>query len=178
MKHQTRHQNLKIVFAILALLSLWTCERDDICASATPTTPHLVIRFYNIDAKNETKTVRHLSIITEDHDQYLLHDRTLDSIVLPLKLEALDNLNSTRFLFTKDTDFDLDNDPETVSNTDVFEVSYTPELIYVSRACGYKSIFNNLGATHETDADNWIIDFEVINTTIDHEHAAHINIYH
>ena len=96
----------------------------------------------------------------------------------PLRIDALDLLNTTRFVLTMDTDYDTDDKPNTVSNSDIVEVTYTPELIYVSRACGYKTIFNDLFATRATDPSNWIIDVEVINTTINNEDAAQINIYH
>lgn len=178
MKHIKTHRALKIILPLLILTSLWGCERDDICSSETPTTPHLVIHFYNVNARNETKTVRHLSVHTENHPNYIIHDRTIDKIMLPLKIEAMDNLNTTRFVLTKDTDYLTDENPTTVANVDIIEVFYTPELIYVSRACGYKSVFNDLITTRETDDDNWIIDFEVINTTVNDENAAHINIYH
>ena len=178
LKHKKAHQNLKVLISLLILASLWSCERDDICAAATPTTPHLIVRFYNINDRAETKTVRHMSVNAENNLNYLVYDRTVDSIVLPLKLDALDNVNTSRFVLTRDADYDTDDDPITVSSTEIIEVNYTPELIYVSRACGYKSIFNDLSATRATDPSNWIIDIEVINTTINNEDAAHINIYH
>ncbi len=178
MKHKKAHKNIKVLLSFLILAGLWSCERDDICASTTPTTPHLIIRFYNINASGETQTARHLSVIEEDSDTYLVYDKTIDSLVLPLRLDALDNLNTSRFVLTKDTDYDLDEDPNTVSNSDIIEINYTPELIYVSRACGYKSVFNDASATRETDPSNWIIGIEVINSTINNEDAAHINIYH
>ncbi|HUH28072.1 DUF6452 family protein [Gelidibacter sp.] len=178
MKQIKFHQNIKILLSLLIILSLWSCERDDICASTTPTTPHLIIRFYNINAISETKTVRRMDVTAEGNPKFIVSDKTTDSIVLPLKVDALDNLNTSRFVLTKDRDYDTDDDPNTVSNADIIEVKYTPELIYVSRACGYKSVFNNLSATRETDLSNWIIDIQVINDTINNENAAHINIYH
>ncbi|OBX26946.1 hypothetical protein A9996_02465 [Gelidibacter algens] len=155
-----------------------SCERDDICASATPTTPHLIVRFYDIDDRSETKTVRRMVVKEENTSKFIVDDKTLDSIVLPLRIDVLDNLNTTRFEIKRDIDFETDSDPNTVSNTDILEVTYTPELIYVSRACGYKSIFNDVIASRDSDPNNWIIDVEVINTTINNENAAHINIYH
>ena len=119
-----------------------------------------------------------MSVNAENNLNYLVYDRTVDSIVLPLRLDALDNVNTSRFVLTRDADYDTDDDPITVSSMEIIEVNYTPELIYVSRACGYKSIFNDLSATRDTDPSNWIIDIEVINTTINNEDAAHINIYH
>lgn len=121
--------------------------------------------------------MQHFSVIADGNDHDFIHNRTIDSIILPLKIEVLDRVNTTRFLLTTDT-YDDNDDTPTTSNTDVFEISYTPELVYVSRACGYKSIFNELTAIRETDTNNWIVDFEVINSTIDNENAAHINIYH
>lgn len=119
-----------------------------------------------------------MDVTAEGNPKYIVNDKTIDSIVLPLRIDALDILNTSRFVLTKDRDYDTDDDPTTVSNADIIEVKYTPELIYVSRACGYKSVFNNLSATRETDLSNWIIDIQVINDTINNENAAHINIYH
>ncbi|RXJ51399.1 DUF6452 family protein [Gelidibacter gilvus] len=178
MKQIKLHQNIKILLSLLIIVSLWSCERDDICASTTSTTPHLIIRFYNINANSETKTVRRMDVTAEGNPKYIVNDKTTDSIVLPLRVDALDILNTSRFVLTKDRDYDTDDDPNTVSNADIIEVKYTPELIYVSRACGYKSVFNNLSATRETDLSNWIIDIQVIKDTINNENAAHINIYH
>lgn len=159
-------------------MSLWSCERDDICATTTATTPHLIIRFYNINETSETKTVRRMDVTAEGNPKFIVNDKTIDSIVLPLRIDALDTMNSSRFVLTRDRDYDLDENPNTVSNSDTIQVNYTPELIYVSRACGYKSVFNDLNANRETDASNWIIDIQVINDTINNENAAHINIYH
>lgn len=155
-----------------------SCERDDICATATPTTPHLIVRFYNINERTETKTVRRMSVKEESNPKFIVSDRTVDSIVLPLRIDTLDNLNTTQFVLTRDIDYETDDIVSTVSNSDTLVVTYTPELIYVSRACGYKSIFNNVVASRESEPSNWIIDVEVTNPTINNEDAAHINIYH
>lgn len=178
MKHKRAFPPFNVILALFVLSSLLSCERDDICAAATPTTPHLIVRFYNINERTELKTVRRMNVKEADNPKFIVDDRTTDSIALPLRIETLDNLNTTRFEFTRDIDFDSDEDPNTESNTDILTVTYTPELIYVSRACGYKSIFNDVIAGRESDPNNWIIDVEVINTTIDNENAAHINIYH
>lgn len=178
MKHIKAHSLLKILISLLIILSLWGCERDDICAATTATTPHLIIRFYNINDLNETKTVRRMDVTAEGNPKFIVNDKTTDSIVLPLKVDALDQVNTSRFVLTRDRDYDTDNEPNSVSNADTIQVNYTPELIYVSRACGYKNIFNNLSASRNTDLSNWIIDIQVIKDTINNENAAHINIYH
>ena len=65
-----------------------------------------------------------------------------------------------------------------VGNPDTVDVNYIRDDIYVSRACGYKATFTNLGATPLADADNWIANITIENNTINNENAAHINIYH
>lgn len=176
LKHIKAHHTIKILVSLLIVLSLWACERDDICGATTPTTPHLIIRFYNINNPTEIKTVSRLAVTAENNPKFIVNDQTTDSIVLPLKIDALGNLNTSRFTLIKD--YATDQDSTTVSNPDIIEVNYTPELIYVSRACGYKSEFNNLSASRDTDLSNWIKDIQVINDTINNENAAHINIYH
>ena len=101
-----------------------------------------------------------------------------DSIVLPLRFQNEGVITKTRFQLIKDSDFDTDTNPNTFSNTDVIEVSYTPQFIYVSRACGYKSIFNNLQNTLIIDPDNWIFGYNIINSTLENENTAHIILYH
>lgn len=119
-----------------------------------------------------------MDVTAEGNPKFIVNDKTTDSIVLPLKVDVLDQVNTSRFVLTRDSDYDTDDDPNTVSNADTIQVNYTPELIYVSRACGYKSVFNNLSASRNTDLSNWIIDIQVIKDTINNENAAHINIYH
>lgn len=119
-----------------------------------------------------------MNVFEENSSKYILFDKTLDSIILPLRIDALDTTSTTRFIIERDSDYAIDEDDTTTSNIDTLEVSYTPELIYVSRACGYKSIFNNLVASRASDENNWILDVQVINNTINNEDAAHINIYH
>ena len=170
------------LFVILVILATMGCERDDICAESTATTPHLIIRFYNVDDQEQTKQVRLLTVNGIDDSGNPLGDIianvSTDSIVLPLRFGNEGIVSKTRFELKKDSDFDNDNNTTTFSNTDVIEVSYTPEFLYVSRACGYKSIFNNAQNTLIIDSDNWVASYEIINPTIDNENAAHIILYH
>lgn len=170
------------VLAILIILTGLSCERDDICSENTPTTPSLVIRFYNVDDQEQTKQVRLLTVNGIDSEGNPLDDIvssiSTDSIVLPLRFQNEGVITTSRFQLIKDSDFDSDTNPNTFSNTDVIEVSYTPQFIYVSRACGYKSIFNNLQNTLIIDPDNWIFGYNIINSTLENENTAHIILYH
>jgi len=177
-----RHIFYKLLLLTIIIAGTSSCERDDICAEATQTTPHLVIEFYDINDPDVLKEVRQLSVRGFDRDNNPLDDITvsspLNSITLPLYfLNEGENVVS-RFSIEKDTDFRLDTDPATESNVDVIEVSYTPQFEYVSRACGYKSIFTNLSITVVQDGNNWILSNEVIFTTIENENEAHILLRH
>ena len=53
---------------IISLLLLFTfglssCEKDDICDANTPTTPRLVITFYDNAAPTTLKTVTNLKVV-------------------------------------------------------------------------------------------------------------------
>lgn len=172
-------------FSVLSLLIILTgisCERDDICSENTPTTPHLIIRFYNVDDQEQTKQVRLLTVNGLDDQGNLLDNivtsTSTDSIVLPLRFQNEGAITTSRFQLKRDSDFDTDTNPNTFSNSDVIEVSYTPQFIYVSRACGYKSIFNNLQNTLIIDSDNWIFGYNILNSTLENEKEAHIILYH
>lgn len=170
---------------LIASTTLLSCERDDICAETTATTPHLIIRFYDINNQDNTKQVRQLEIDgLDDNDMSMgtiLSRTNTDSIVLPLRFTDEGIATITRFQLEKDADFANNENPDNDSNIDIIELRYTPEFVYVSRACGYKSIFN-IGTTggifRDNDADNWIINTEILNETIDDETAAQIIIYH
>jgi len=99
-------------------------------------------------------------------------------VVLPLYFQNEGIVTKSRFELKRDSDFDNDSNNTTFSNTDIIEVSYTPEFVYVSRACGYKSIFNNAQNTIILDSEQWIFGYEIINPTIENENSAHIILYH
>ena len=178
-----------ILLGAITLISIiaWSCERDDICAEATATTPRLIITFYDINDQDELKRVRQLEIKGLDDDGMpiegdpILSRENTDSIVLPLRFQNEGMLTSTRFQLEKNADFADNENPDNDSNIDIIEVTYTPEFVYVSRACGYKSVFN-IGTTggiiRETDDDNWITNFEIIDEIIEDENEAHIIIFH
>ncbi len=47
----------KIIAMLLLITTFYSCERDDICPESTPTTPHLVISFFDVDDQDETLNV-------------------------------------------------------------------------------------------------------------------------
>lgn len=188
--------SLIIIFTITLILIFTTqsCERDDICAESTATTPHLIVRFYNVANQENTKSVTDLRVYgVNDLDEKIVIPEfdivDTDSIALPLRTDA----NETKFILHRDYAIDDNDTPDDdtddfeTGNPDVLTVTYTTEQVYVSRACGFKTIFNDLAISIEQEADdpdddlgNWLEQFIITatNNTVEDETAAHINIFH
>jgi hypothetical protein len=57
---------MKKILVLLLVVSVQlfsSCEKDDICDPNTPTTPRLIIDFYNIEDPTKTKNVTDLAIV-------------------------------------------------------------------------------------------------------------------
>lgn len=158
-------KNLSIF--ILGLLLLTSCERDDICIE--PTTPKLIIRFYDASNPANLKNVKLLSVWATGKDTLVNYKSlTTDSIAIPLNVNA----TLTDYHFKTNT-----IDGSIVNNIiDALTINYTPEEVFVSRSCGYKTIFNNTTVTVNTN--NWIQSINVLNPNINNEILAHVKIYH
>ena len=48
----------------------------------------------------------------------------------------------------------------------------------MSRACGYKAVFNDLSISVIDDGDNWALANSILTTTIENEAAVHVYIFH
>ncbi|SHH48938.1 DUF6452 family protein [Winogradskyella jejuensis] len=189
------------LFLLISLI-LFSCERDDICADGTPTTPRLLIEFFDAVDTEVSKTVTRLTIYADDanitipdnenssgailvepFEQERIFNRNSNSAGLPLKIDDEGETTITRYFFEKDTNLRLDEDNSTNSNIDVIEITYETEFIYISRACGFKSIFKNIEIDIIDDGDNWIQNTRFANTTdlqitVENEDTTHVQIFH
>ena len=165
---------MKKILPLLLLFSIfYNCERDDICPESTATTPKLIIRFYDFTEQTETLRVLALQVQGTDSDEIYQNATTTDSLTLPLK--TFDN--TTSFVLHKE--YALDNNGNISGNKDTVNIEYGTEEVYVSRACGYKTIFNDVRFTVVDDDDNWITLIQFDNPlTVDNETAAHVQIFH
>jgi hypothetical protein len=191
-----RLQKLFVLF--IALLSI-SCERDDICAETTGTTPILLIEFYDASSTEDLKSVLRLTtygeglVVDENGIQIepilasnatLLFNENSNSLALPLKIEIEEDPDFTtaRFILEKDTNLRLDDNTTTNSNIDILEITYKSKFVYVSRACGYKSVFTELNMSLEGGIDGeWISNIvieETLDATIENENTVHVRIFH
>ncbi|MFK5957695.1 MAG: DUF6452 family protein [Lutibacter sp.] len=150
---------MKKYFTIItiSLFTILSCEKDDICIEAT--TPNLIIRFYNDEVQTDSKIVDDLTVWADGKDS-LYVNQALDSIIIPLDLTQ----NTTTLILANNL----------VNDTIAF--SYDRKDIFVSRSCGYKTIFENLQIAN--NSSNWIKNIEINNSTIENDTAAHITIFH
>lgn len=179
---------MKKIVAVLLLITFFfaSCEKDDICDPSTATTPRLVLQFFDNNNVSLTKKITNLKIVGDgmSDDNPVLNLSGLktwnDTIVyLPLRV----NENSTKFKLI----LNVDEDPNTVELIDVLEVNYTRNDSYISRACGFKTLFNLYGNplnepfvlnnTPNTSTGNWIKNIQVIQSQINDENEAHIKIF-
>ena len=165
---------LLIVTIVIANLS---CERDDICPESTPTTPSLIIDVFDFNSQEDKKNVFGLLVAGVDREDILpgYGIVSTNNLVLPLKTDV----NTTQYSLIKNAE--LDNDGILIAgNEDVISISYSRKEVFVSRACGYKTIFENVTLTILDDGDNWILSQQPLNPnqSVENETTAHFNIFH
>lgn len=169
----------KIITLLLLFVCIaFSCERDDICPEDTPTTPRMVVEFRDVTTPDNTKNVTGLHIEDFDDSEHVLDGYSItseDQMLLPLKTDA----NETKYRIYKNY---ANTDGTITGNPDIITITYETTEIYVSRACGYKTIFENvlLTITPETSPDNWMIFAapENDNQTVINEDEIHFTIRH
>lgn len=174
----------KILLLFVLTITFSACEKDDICTEDT--TPRLIVEFYDISNSANLKDVLDLKVKADGADDFIVFDSTLDvddpdrylfngnKLELPLQLDG----NSTVYHLT------LNSNSTSNANEDILQFNYTPENVFVSRACGYKTIFTldaNPNGVVQTDAtlpeSFWIRSFTILTTNIATENETHIKIY-
>lgn len=164
---------LKFLLFLMIALTQLGCESDEICLEDI--TPKLIIRFYNENIPNQLKSVALLKVNIEgidgDYSNETITNLT-DSIAIPL--QVIDN--KTRFILTLQGNSNLG----TEDNIDTITVDYSRQDIFISRSCGYKTVFNEAEAGLIIDDDNWIKGLEEKNEPLQiiDENAAHVKIFH
>ena len=161
----------KIFLLLLASFFFSGCEKDDICDAATPTTPKVVIEFYDIANPTVLKNVVNLGVIAPGFTNGFGFANA-SSIKVPLKTFQ----DSSVLYFNQNGSAE----PTSDDNQDEVTFNYTRKTEYVSRACGYKTLYT-LDATNPVtvtpDANNWIQNVIVSQPNIENENETHVKIY-
>ncbi|WP_162623239.1 DUF6452 family protein [Confluentibacter sediminis] len=177
---------LKIIIPLIFLIFMGitiSCERDDICPESTPTTPNLIIEFYESTDPETASFVPKLRVQGIDNSDVLegYNAANTKELKLPLKTDS----NITQYRLHRDYSINDNGTPNDTSddfangNEDIITIKYTTELVFVSRACGYKTIFKNVSLTIEPDSDNWIKSRQSVNDnqSVEDETTAHFYLF-
>jgi hypothetical protein len=164
----------KIVFITLSLLlavSFWNCEKDDICAEGTAVTPRVIIEFYDATATTTLKNVTSLGVIEPTFATGFAFT-AVSKIQVPLRTNAT---TTTLNFIQNGSDTDTSND-----NIDAITFNYATSDVYISRACGYKTLFYldpTTPVSLTADSNNWIQNIAVTQPDIENENEVHVKIY-
>jgi len=170
----------KIYLLVLALaLFFSSCEKDDICDANTATTPRLVIQFYDFANPSVLKNVTNLKVVGAGMTDGIIFNGTEttsgNTISIPLKTNDV----TTSYTFTLNSG----NSNPALVNVDNIQFDYTKNDIFVSRACGFKTLFtlNTSNPYTHTDAavpdEKWIQYISVEKSNIENENETHIKIF-
>lgn len=150
---------MRKLFSLLFVLTFvfTACEKDDFCTQ-NPVTPKLILRFYDATDTSATKTADELYVWSGTKDS-IFENVSTDSLVIPLN----SNTNQTVYSLSKS------------NSIEQFTIDYTPTEEYVSRSCGFRIIFNDVNFTTN---NTWITDIVQLETTIDNQNTAHVQVFH
>lgn len=175
----------KILMLLVLIITFSACEKDDVCTEET--TPRLIIEFYDITNNANAKNVVDLKVKADGAPDYMVFNELLpttdqsrylfngNKLQLPLKVGE----NSTTYHLI------YNSNSTTGKNEDILLFNYTPENVFVSRACGYKTIFtldnpNGVTVSDASPADGlWLqqANINTLTTNITTENETHIKIY-
>lgn len=162
-------KRIAFIISVCSIL-LSSCERDDICAEGTPTTPLLVIEFFDSDNPSEEKVPEDLFIVEEGSNIGLAF--TTASISIPLRTEV----DQTRYNFVLNFGSEDEDAPE---NVDLLIFNYLRAEDFVSKACGFRVTFQAIQDEFLPLEDNaWIDNVTILNSIVEDDTEAHIRIFH
>ena len=162
----------KIILLVIIAISFSSCEKDDVCSDDT--TPKLVIEFFDITNPSNPKNVVNLKVKEVGQANPYFTFPNENTIAIPLRITGI----TTKYSFI------LNNADTTNANEDFLEFNYTTQNVYVSRACGYKTIFelnNDTSGVIKTDAETpdglWMQNVVKVTNSITTENETHLKIY-
>lgn len=146
------------------------CEKDDVCDGTTVATPSLVVSFYDVANPTVLKNVTNLKV-TATGTTNELYFNEVNKIKIPLQTAA----DASNFVWT------MNNSDANLLKSDAVQFNYIRSNQFISRACGYKSVFNLqnviLNQTPSTTQGNWIQNVTLVQPNITNENETHLNIY-
>lgn len=154
------------ILALVSLLMLSSCEKDDVCVENDSVYINLV--FYSVEDGSTAKSVSGFSLLDLNGDIVQNYDNTTVSaiaLVLPTSETSYDLILQKR----------TEVDGLTINTNDTLNFSYTPKATYVSRACGYIRTYTDLSIN---STRNWVNEVIVNIPEINSNNDEHVAILH
>ena len=156
-----------LFFLAGAILLFGGCQKDDICPPGTATTPLLVITFNDVTDLDRLKSVSGLAVRATGMEENFLEPETTNEVAIPLRTDE----NFTEYIFTRNAGTENENQ-------DVVTFTYSPNLVYLNRACGYKVEYLNLDVNIHEDENNWINAEIILQENVENETEPHLSFTH
>ncbi|UUV20981.1 DUF6452 family protein [Paenimyroides aestuarii] len=162
----------KITCAVLCLFAFSACEKDDICVGGESVTPNVVIDLFDRLDSQLLKPAPKISIFVEGYTDTIVF-RNTSKIEIPLQINTTETVWNIRL-------HQLNSSNDTILKNDQLRFTYNPEAFYVSKACGYKTVFYNFNSVKlpNTSSDGWIENIFKVTNEISNNNNAHIQIYY
>ena len=166
---------------MIATVTSYNCESDDICPESTLTTPRMIITFYDVNNPEERKNVESLGVYIIKNSEFTLINEingiNTDSIAIPLR----DDESVSNFKLCKDFSEDITVIPSGLPNH--LYVDYEINERFISRASGFINNYNlSLALPYDpintTSPTNWISDVIILNDSVNNENQSHVKILH
>ncbi len=172
---------MRLLYSLILILPVLSCESDDICAESINSTPRLIITFYDAENIETRKDVENLAIYAIKDGQLTLMNEingiTTDSINIPLRNDQ----SVSNFKFYKDFSL-VENIADGI--VDHLYVDYDIYQIFISKACGFINNYNLLNFLpydpfeNPPPPANWISGYVIENNLIENENQSHVKIFH
>ena len=171
----------KFFIILIATVTTYNCESDDICPESTLTTPRMIITFYDVNNPEERKNVESLGVYIIKNSEFTLINEingiNTDSIAIPLR----DDESVSNFKLCKDFSDDIPVIPSGLPNH--LYVDYEINERFISRACGFINNYNlSLALPYDPlntpSPTNWISDVIILNDSVNNENQSHVKILH
>lgn len=161
---------------ILVLISCVACEKNDLCAGVDVDTPQVNIKLYNRLNNEELKTAQQINCFALDYVNQdtipVVEYSSVNEFTLPLKV--YEN-NTVWYIELKEW---IGND--TITRANLLNFNYETNSQYVSKACGYRTVFERVRVTATQDdiqqLPAWISTLDYSNEITSND-TTHVQIY-
>ena len=176
---------MKKIISLLLIFAFGfsSCEKDDICDANTPTTPRMLISFFYADRPAVVKNVTRLKVLGDGQENGIVFNETAITDVekyTTSDIKVLVPLDPTKDAVTYSFISNFTPTNPSLSNTDMLKFNYTRKNVYVSRACGFKTVYTLVSierAGTEDPSNYWISNISLFNPNVEFENETHVKIF-